>query len=371
MKKRLIFCAVMLSLVTAAPAQNAKAVLVADSLTRASLYDDNGWGGTPVEWTLQEKLKKIASNDDLVALARSHRNGAARAVAFRLLVARGDSRYRDILYSSLQDSACFRVQSCDVTYPSNVANYMVDVLTYHWDYLSISDSIYIDSLLRNEPELMKETTHLYETFVKRPTVTDFRRIFTKEDSVTLDSVLFFTPNMRHIDRLYSIVKNLPTEERYYNRLHQMYYDEGYSDALPALLRYHREADKPAVIECLLEYSKGLDERHAVNGPEGRTNEGLEAVALWPDPAFLPALREVRNYEVTRTHYDYPRIRLFYLALMAYDDENSYNFIDETLRMTGRDKTTRHYHLEFFREAYDSSPRARYESLLNKYGEIRK
>ena len=141
--------------------------------------------------------------------------------------------------------------------------------------------------------------------------------------------------------------------------------------MPNLCRYRREEDKATVIECLLEYSKGLDKEHVRNGPEGKTNQGLEAVAIWPDPAFLPALRKVRDYEVSRIHYDYYRIRLFYLALMAYDDENSYNFIDETLRMTGRDKTTRQYHLDFFREAYDSSPRARYESLLNKYGEIRK
>ena len=129
MKKRLMFCVAMLSIVTAVLAQDAKVVAIADSLTRVSLYDNNGWGGTPKAWTLQEHLNKVATNDDLVALARSHRNGAARATAFRLLVARGDSRYRDILYSSLQDTACFRVQSFDVIYPSNVASYMVDVLT--------------------------------------------------------------------------------------------------------------------------------------------------------------------------------------------------------------------------------------------------
>ena len=361
-----MLCVVMLSLVTAVLAQNAKAVLIADSLTSVSLYDDNGWGSTPMAWTLQEHLNEVASNDDLVALARSHRNGAARATAFRLLVTRCDNRYHDILYSSLRDTTRFRVQSCDVIYPSNVANYMVDVLTHHWDFQSLRDSIYLDSLLRSQPELMKTHPHLYETFVKRPTVTDFRRIFSQKDSVTLDSVLFFTPNMQHINRLYSILRNLPAEERYYDRLHQLYYDEGCADALPNLCRYRREADKAAVIECLLEYSKGLDKEHVRNGPEGRTNEGLEAVAIWPDPAFLPALRKVRDYEVKRKHYDYYRIRIFYQALMAYDDEDSYNFIDETLRMTGRDKTTRHYHLEYFRMAYDLSPNSRYENLLNKY-----
>lgn len=369
MKKRLLLCMVMLNLVTAVFSQNAKAMLIADSLTSVSLYDDNGWGGTPLEWTLQERINEVASNDDLVALARSHRNGAARAVAFRLLVARGDSRYRDILRNSLNDTNNFSIQAFDVIYPGNVADYMVNVLVEHWDFQSLEDSIYLDSLFHSQPELMKSRSRLYESFVKSPTVTDFRRIFTPEDSVTLDSMLFFTPNMQHIDRLYTILDNLPADECYYDRLHQMFYDEGIAEALSNLCRYRRDEDKAAVIECLLEYSKGLDKEHAINGPEGRTNQGLEAVAIWPDTTFLPALRKVRDYEVARKHYDYGRIRLFYSALMAYDDENSYNFIDETLRMSGRDSSTRHYHLEYFRKAYDMSPNNRYESLLNKYDEI--
>ena len=366
MEKRIFVCIVILNLVTAALAQNANAILIADSLTSVSLYDNNGWGGTPKAWTLQEHLNGVATNDDLVALARKHRNGAARAVAFRLLVARGDSRYRDILYTSLRDTTRFHEWSCDILFTSNVANYMVDALTYHWGFQSLSDSIYLDSLFRSQPKLMKTHPHLYETFVKSPTVTDFRRIFSQKDSITLDSVIFFTPNLQHIDRLRSLLKNLPAKECYYNRLHQLYYEEGCAEALPSLCHYRREADKAAVIECLLEYSKGLDKEDVIEGPEGRTIQGLEAVAIWPDPAFLPALRKVRNYEVKRKHYDYWRICLFYLALMAYDDENSYNFIDETLRMTDKNKTTRHYHLENFRKAYDMYPRSRYESLIKKY-----
>ena len=369
MKKRLLLCMVMLNLISAAFSQNAKAVLIADSLTRVSLYDNNGWGGTPLAWTLQEHLNEVASNDDLVALARSHRNGAARAVAFRLLLARCDNRYRDILYCSLNDTTSFREQGFDIIGSTNVANYMVNAVTQHWDFQSLRDSIYLDSLIRSEPKLMETAPHLYTTLVKRSTVRDYRRIFTHKDSVTLDSMLFFTPNMQHIDRLYTILEELPAEECYYERLHQMYYDEGIAEALPNLCRYRREEDKATVIECLLEYSKGLDKEDAQEGPEGRTDQGLEAVAIWPNPAFLPALRKVRDYEVSRKHYDYWRIRLFYLALMAYDNENSYNFIDETLRMTGRNKTTQKYHLEFFHKAYETSPNFRYESLLKKYDKI--
>ena len=355
MKKRLLLCMVMLNLFTAVLAQNAKVMTIADNLTMVSRYDNNGWGSTPKAWILQEQLNEVASNDDLAALARSHRNGAARAVAFRLLVARGDSRYRDILYSSLQDTTRFREQACDIIFHRDVANYMVDAVVDHWDFQSLSDSIRMDSVFRSEPTLMKKVPHLYDTFVKRPTVTDFRRIFTLEDSATLDSMLLFTPKMYHIHHLSSVVKSLPTEERYYNRLHQMFYDDDYADALPGLCRYRRNAEKAAVIECLLEY----DERH------GRTNEALEAVAIWPDSAFLPALREVRDYEVTR-QLDYPRIRSIFLALMAYDDDVSYDIIDETLRLTGRDKATQYYYLKYFREAYETSHNSRYESLLKKY-----
>ena len=66
---------VMLYLVTAVLAQNAKAVAIADNLTMVSRYNNNGWGGAPKAWTLQEQLNEVASNDDLVALARSHRSG--------------------------------------------------------------------------------------------------------------------------------------------------------------------------------------------------------------------------------------------------------------------------------------------------------
>ena len=365
-KKLLMLCIVILSLNTNVSAQKAKVVAIADKLTSVSLYDNDGWGGMPDMWRFQDKLNKVASNDELVILARNHRNGAARAVAFRLLVARGDSRYRNILYYSMNDTTSFLQQSFDVISSNNVANYMVNVLVDHWDYQSLSDSIYLDSLFRSQPKLMKKAKHLYKTFISRSTVRELRQIFTQKDSATLDSVIFFTPNLQHIGRLSWILQNLPAEERYYDRLHKMYYDEGYTEALPALCRYRRETDKTAVIECLLEFSKGLNKEHVIEGPEGRTNQGLKAVALWPDSAFLPTLLKVRDYEVSRTHYDYYRIRLFYLALMSYDDEISYNIIDETLRMAEKDKTTLKYHLEFFREAYDMNPRSRYEFFLRKY-----
>ena len=73
MKNRFILCVVLLNLVTAISAQNPQAVLIADSLQQVSLFDSDGWGGTPQAWTLQEHLDGVASNDDLVALSQRSR----------------------------------------------------------------------------------------------------------------------------------------------------------------------------------------------------------------------------------------------------------------------------------------------------------
>lgn len=302
-------------------------MVLADSLKALSLYDNNGWGGTPKEWTWQEQLKAVATNDDLVLLVTSHPNAAARAFSFHALASRKDQRYREILYNSLHDTARFTLKAFDVWVGSNVANYMVSVLVDKLGYMSI------------------------------------------QDSITLDSVILYTPNLSHISYLHEILQRLPVDDRYYSRIREMFYDEHYAPALPVLCRYRRDADKTAVIECLLEYSKGLDKENVCTGePQGRTNEGLIAVALWPDPDFLPALKKVRDYEVKRTHYDYQRICLFYLALMAYDDEQSYQFIEKTLEMTKRNKSTRKYHTRYFGKAYKRNPVPRYKPLLDMYSE---
>lgn len=352
-------------------AQSKDAMILADSLKALAGYPNNGWGVTPKEWTWQEQLKSVASNDDLVKLATSHPNAAARAFAFQALVGRKDNRYHKILFNSIHDTTQFTSKNFDVWSIDNVANYMVSVLVDHTGYMSIEDSLLTDSLFRSDPRMMEYAQHLYETFINTPTIRDFRQIFTKQDSITLDSILFYTPNLSHIYYLQRILQRLPADRRYYNRLREMYYDEHYDKALIALCRHHRDDDKPAVIECLLEYSNGLDKRHVFTGePKGRTNEGLEAVAIWPDKDFIPTLKEVRDFEVSRTHYDYKRIRLFYLALMAYDDEQSYQMIDETLKMTEKNKTTQKYHLEQFGKALEENPNPKYQPLLTKYSDIK-
>lgn len=367
MKSNLFTIVLLVCMPVVALAQSKEVLVLADSLKALSFYNNNGWGGTPKEWTWQEQLKAVATNDDLVTLATSHPNAAVRAFAFQTLVSRKDSRYREILYNSLQDTARFIVKYFDVWDGDNVANYMVSVLVEHIGYMSIEDSLRNDSLFRSNPQMMDYAPHLYETFKNMPTIRDFRQFFTEQDSIILDSVLFYTPNLSHIYYLQAILHRLPVDDRYYSRLRDMFYEEYYTKALPILCRYRHDADKAAVIKCLLEYSKGLDKENVFTGkPIGRTNEGLEVVALWPDPDFLPALKKVRDYEVKRTHYDYSRIRLFYLALMAYDDEQSYLLIDETLNMTERNKNTRKYHLQYLGDAFEKNPNPRYKPLLTKY-----
>ena len=99
---------------------------IADSLTGISMHNTNGWAGIPKEWTLQEKLKQIATNDELVALENYHNNAAVRAFAFKVLVDRGDIRFKEILYNSLTDTARFQIRHADILSMESVASYIVD-----------------------------------------------------------------------------------------------------------------------------------------------------------------------------------------------------------------------------------------------------
>ena len=82
---------------------------IADSLTGISMHNTNGWAGIPKEWTLQEKLKQIATNDELVALENYHHNAAVRAFTFKVLVDRGDIRFKEILYNVFTVFLLYRI----------------------------------------------------------------------------------------------------------------------------------------------------------------------------------------------------------------------------------------------------------------------
>uniref|UniRef100_UPI003FD7221D hypothetical protein n=1 Tax=Alistipes communis TaxID=2585118 RepID=UPI003FD7221D len=314
------------------PAQNheGKIASIANKINHIACTQGNGWGGIHEGWIHQEKLDSIASNDDLYRLAKNHRQPAVRAISFWMLVNRRDDRCQELLYESLADTATFHMISADVGMQANVGSFAVDLLIYPESY----------SLPRG--------LHL-----------------TGPDSLRLDSTLIFTPDMGHIFYLHQLVRKLPPNEEFYGRFHDMYYREGLTDLLPILAKYRRDSEKQAIIEGLLEYAKGLDENNVRNGePEGATNDALEAVAEWPCNEFWPALIRLRDYEINRKHFDYRRIRLFYAAVMAYDSQQAFELIDQTLSQVQGNVAK--YHKELFQTAYVENSHKRFGPLIGKY-----
>ncbi|MBR1883095.1 MAG: hypothetical protein IJ808_08845 [Muribaculaceae bacterium] len=270
----------------------------------------------------------MATNDELVEIAQLHPHAEARACAFSLLVDRNDKRCKDLLLATLRDTSMVMCRAYDMLWNDCVCSYNVDVMF-------------------NSKNL------------------------TESEKEELDSVLLFTPNLWSISRIGDILRHLPAEEKYYDRVRDIYCNEQNTLALMALANYRLDADKPLIIKALMEFSKGYDKLHrSTKGETGGTNQALAAVRRWPDADFMPALIKLRDYELKAKYYDYSRIRLFYDALMAYDDQRSYDIIDETLsKAEGRNNGyTFEFHSKIFKAAVlDGWPKTqRYMPLIEKH-----
>ena len=311
----------------AATAQRSKAIKVADKFTRSlCLYAYSGFGDDHIckACSLQHKLAETATNDELADLALCHSKASVRAFAFYCLAERKDARCREILCTSLHDTACFGV---------------IDPI-FSGTFMYVLD---------------------FET-------KGIRTFLNENDSIWLDSLLFFTPDLPPLAVLYSIIRNQPLDSISYLRLHEMYYQEHNVEALTPLCRYHKEEEKRVVLKLLAAYHKeeGIDEP---------TKCGMKAVTVWPDKDFIPSLLKIRDYETSGTKSpSYDRMFHLFNALMAYDDEYSYRIIDETLSAAAGTKYTHDVCMGFL-SAYDlkhslfpdNAPRTRYAPLAEKYG----
>ena len=86
-------------------------------------------------------------------------------------------------------------------------------------------------------------------------------------------------------------------------------------ALIPLARYHREQDMSLIAQALSRPSKAY--------------AALHAVANWPHPSFLPHLLSLFDSNLKSTGRD-DLLEAFYSALMAYDDQATYDVIDQIL-----------------------------------------
>ena len=344
MKKIYIFIAYAALATTIALGQSSEILKVADSLTSISEYDHNGWAGTPKEWILQQELNRLCSNDDLVALANTHHNAAVRAYTFKELVARADTRFIDILYNSLHDTARFYVRSGDIRSNDNVTNYRVNILVYKHVYISVRNSAYSDSVFDNNTEM-----------------NDFRRIFSIQDSITLDSILLFTPNINTVRYKTEIIDKLPLNEKYYKRLFEMVTKEGFYPALSALCRYKNEEIKTLIKNLLQKYTTIEDSNGAYDEATFLLMiNALSAVESWPNLDFIPSITEILNHKFKNSVI----LMIVYRTLMAYDDEQSYRLIEESIATKSKNKDAPE--IQYIIDAYQRIKKPRYKPIITKY-----
>lgn len=258
---------------------------VIEELSRINSYQyfgDDGWGGMPKEWVLQQKLKAMTSIEDKVSLFLTHSNPVVRFTAFNGLL---KSNYLDcatLVKNSISDNTIFQSWSFDCGGSETIADALISKL-----------------------------------FQEKGT-------FSVADSLAIDSIVFYSSNVGCPMYRNMLLRRLqPTPERY-ARAKELCMNKQESAALPLLAKYKREEDKALFIEALGEYAMGLDAKGTGNGePEGRTNGAIKAIIQWPDKDFIPVLEKLGDFEVKRKYYDYTRIQNFYIAIMEYDNEWAY------------------------------------------------
>ena len=297
-----------------------------DSCNVYYLYGNDGWGGVPKGWTVQRELLKNATKRDLEQTVLHSRTPAYRAMAYHALVEDRSKKCYDLLLQKLSDSTTFMVAAFDVWYTCDVASFMIDV---------VSDS-------------------------KRP-------LLTKKQQRHVDSLILFSDGLEHLDK-YAPASRLKGMDGLYGRLRELHLS-GTPNLLPIIAEYRNEDDIPMIIDALREYSVGLDNQGGVNTEslEGDTNSALYAIIGWNDDAFIPALEELRDYELSRRYLDYNRVKMLFKVVMSYDNEWAYNFIDETFgKMRGAKKYS--YPENLFCAYYEEEEIPRFRPLVEKYGE---
>lgn len=310
-------------------AQNAndRTPIILESLDSSNvyyLYGNDGWGNVPDGWKEQQDFLEKATESDLEQTVLHSRTPAYRAMAYGALVSDRNEKCYDLLLSQLNNSSTFMLASGDVWYEYDVVSFMLE-----------------------------------ESFDSKAP------LFTKRQQRHIDSLIVFSPGLEHLDQ-YASASRLKGMHGLYERLRKLH-QSGAPNLLPLIAEYKREDDIPIMIVAIKEYKKGLDHEGASSkGPEGNTNNALNAMMVWNDDAFMPVLEELRDYELSREYIDYYRVKMLFKVVMSYDNEWAYNFIEETFgKLKGSEKYS--YPENLFRAYYEEKEIPRFRPLVDKYG----
>ena len=114
-----------------------------------------------------------------------------------------------------------------------------------------------------------------------------------------------------------------------------------------------------------------NENEDVGWEDDETDNALLAVMVWACQDFIPLLMRIRDYEIKKHDGSMlPRSKYLFEAVMAYNNQWAYNFIDATLALSSK-KKDREYSSDItmatiFHSAMLSHYNPRFYSLLGKY-----
>ena len=301
--------------------------------------DNDGWGGVPISWKLQERLKALATEDDLARLALESKSPQARAFAYTVLVKRKSNKCFELFKKLLIDDSKVGYRSCDVFTSSYVNNYV----TYETNKAGIFDS--------------RQIAHL-------------------------DSLVIFTPNFPECKYLYEALERAVPKPEYYDRICQLF-NEGYWNALEYIATYKKDKDIKLILKTLNEYKiktydkewnyyelvledSGEEEAKKFKPKHPRKTEhsayALDAIERWPHPAFIPTLEKYIESKELADKKHYCGSTKMMNILMNYNNDWAYQTMECYLKHPmGK------YYSEYFSSVYKKHEnKERFTSLHKKY-----
>ena len=304
-----------------------------------SLTDNNGWGSMPYSWKLQEKLKALATDDDLARIVQESKSAQARVFAYTVLLKKKSNKCFDLLKKMITDDSSFGSHTCDIYNKEPVNNYV----TRETIKAGILDSTQI---------------------------------------ANLDSLVIFTHNFPECSYIYKALEKIVPQPEYYDRICQIF-NEGHWGALEYIAMYKKDKDIKLILQTLNEYkiktyAKEWDYYEMVLEEDGeeeaekfkpkhprRTDHSsyaLNAIQRWPNPAFIPTLEQYIESKELADKKHYSGSTQMMNILMNYDNDWAYKNMERYLK-----HPMAKYYSEFFTNVYKRHEnKERFTPLYKKY-----
>lgn len=283
---------------------------------------NNGFSRFPYwGWIKQKALLMTSTDASLETMALHSHNPVYRAMAYEKLAAKQSPKCHELLLAELKDTCSFNVQWLDLVFLTDVASFDLQVA-------------------EENPQL-----------------------FTEGQRHHIDSVVVFGAGLDHLSKSPSATR-LYGMEGVYDRVHDLCLN-GDTHLLTVLAEYKNPQDIPLVTNALLGKMKGDNEPEAFDEQRENSENALAAITIWRDEAFIPALEELRNYQLSYGILNYTGVKTLYKVVMAYDNEWANTFIEDMFKDSGNNLDS--YSEALYQAFYEGCQSSRFLPLVERYG----